>query len=185
MQVSHIKWVLLGAVVVVMLPWLAVVYSRERNSREVIEMYPEFAQPRVQIHFRKDIRWDPMSFLGRGRDLGVWDWSEKGVILTPKGQNMFGDTGKQITGDMVVGKREISTIKSVQPANGKREVLFLYVWTDLTDAAKLMSQAPVKGREYQAVATLSEKGGSWEVTSLSAPDYARSVEILTAETKHP
>jgi hypothetical protein len=106
------------------------------------------------MSFRKDIRWDPQSFLGRGRDAGLWDWSEKGVVLTPKGQNIFGDNGKEISGDLIVGKCEISTIKSVQPRDGKREVIFLYVWKDLTDAAKLLSSPPVKGREYQALAVI-------------------------------
>src|SRR5258706_2850165 len=183
MNVSHIKWVLVAAVLVIMLPWFAVTYSREHSSKQAIELYTPFSQPRFQLRFNKSIRWDPQSFLGRGRDNGYWDWSEKGVVLTPKGENMFADDGKQIFGDMVVGKREITTIKSVQPRANQRDVLFIYRWTEMSGGVKLMTNPPPLGREYQAVATLSEKAGAWEVTSLSDPEYTHIFDILMAETK--
>ena len=185
MNSAYIKWGLLAVVLAVFLPWWAITYSRERASQQAIEVYTQFTNPRMQMRFPKDIHWDPQSFLGRGKDAGFWDWSPKGVALTPKGENIFGDNGKEITGDLIVGTREISTIKSVQPHGDTREVLFLYTWTDFTDAAKLFNHAPQKGKEYQAVAQLSEKGGAWEVTSIAAPDYDGIMAILTAETKHP
>ena len=185
MNSAYIKWGLVAAVLAVFLPWWAVVYSRERSAKEAIEVYTQFDQPTMKMHFPKDIHWDPQSFLGRGKDAGFWDWSPKGIALTPKGENIFGDNGKEITGDLVVGKREISTIKSVQPRGDTREVLFLYTWTDFTDATKLFSTPPKKDKEYQALAVLSEKGGSWEVTSLTTPEYTGILDILTAETRHP
>jgi hypothetical protein len=185
LKASYIKWGLLAIVLAVFVPWSAMVYARERSSQQAIEVSTQFITPRMQMRFPKDIRWDPQSFLGRGKDAGFWDWSPKGVVLTPKGENIFGDNGKEITGDLVVGTREISTIKSVQPRGDTREVLFLYTWTDFTDATKLFSTPPQKGKEYEALAVLSEKSGGWEVTSLTTPEYSRVLDILTAETKHP
>ena len=185
MNSAYIKWGLLAAVLAVFLPWWALVYSRERVGKEALEVDTQFVQPTMKIRFSKDIRWDPQSFLGRGKDAGFWDWSPKGIVLTPKGQNIFGDTGKEITGNLRVGKREVSTIKSVQPVGDTREVRFLYTWTDFTDAAKLFSTPPQKEKEYEALAVLSNKGDGWEVTSLTTPEYTRVLDILTAETMHP
>ncbi|GEM_PF-6391692 len=185
MNSAYLKWGFVGAVLVVMLPWWAVVHTRERVAREAIELYTPFAQPTMKLQFRKDIRWDPQGFLGRGRDVGFWDWSEKGVVLTPKGQNIFGDNGKEIAGDLIVGKRQVSAIKSVQPVGDKREVVFFYTWSEFTDASQLFSKPPKKDQEYEATATLTEKDGGWEVTSLTTPEYQRVMDILAAETKHP
>ena len=185
MNSAYIKWGLLAAVLAAFLPWMALTYSRERVSKEAIEVYQEFLQPTVKFHFSKDIHWDPQSFLGRGKEIGFWDWSPKGVVLTPKGENIFGDNGKEITGNLVVGKRQISTIKSVQPVGDTREVHFLYTWSDFTDASKLFGTPPQKEKEYEAVAILTDKGQGWEVTSLTTPEYTRVVNILTAETMHP
>jgi len=183
LNVSHIKWVLVGAVLVVFIPWFAVVMSRESSSQDAIENFKDFAQPHMTIKFSKTIPWDPQSFLGRGRTIGFWDWSEKGVVLTSKGQNIFAEPGgKDISGDVVVGKRKITTVKSVQPVGANREVLFLYAWTELTDVAKLFSKPPEIGKEYQGLATLVEKTGAWDVKALTTPDFSRAVEILMAET---
>ena len=183
MRVAHIKWVLLAAVLVVFIPWVLITLSRESNSAQVIEDSREFSEPRIQFKFAKSIQWDPQSFLGRGRNAGFWDWSEKGVVLTPKGQNHFVENGPMIAGDLVVGKRKVTTVKSVQPNGDLREVIFLWTWTDTTDAAKLFNQPLQMGKEYQGVATLVDKGGGvWQVKSLSTPDFARTVDILKAET---
>ena len=121
-------------------------------------------------------------FLGRGRNAGFWDWSPKGVVLTPKGENLFVDRDGAIAGDLIAGKREITNIKSVQPRDdGSREVLFLFRWTELNDMAKLLASPPEVGKEYQAVAQLVEEGGAWKVKTLSTPDFTRSLDILTTE----
>ena len=183
MKVEHLKWVLVGVVIAVFVPWWAVVYSRESSSQEVLETATAFAKPRVKIKFSKTIQWDPQSFLGRGRKAGFWDWSPKGVVLTPKGQNLFVDDESDISGELVAGERKITTIKSVQPRGAEREVLFLFSWTELTDMTKLLNAPPVIGKEYQAVARLAEEGGVWKLKSLSTPEFSTSLDVLATETK--
>jgi hypothetical protein len=182
-KVEHLKWAFVAEVVVVFLPWMLIVHSRESSSQDFIESEKQFAKPSVKIKFSKTIQWDGQSFLGRGHKAGFWDWSPKGVVLTPKGQLLFGDDQTSISGDVVMGTRKITTVKSVQPNGNDREVIFLFAWTELTDIAALLNAAPVIGKEYQAVAVLSEENGAWRLKSLSTPDYNTSLDILATETK--
>jgi hypothetical protein len=181
-KVEHLKWVFVAVVVAAFLPWWIMTASRESSSQDAIESDPKFAKPKVNVKFSKTIQWDGQSFLGRGRTAGFWDWTPKGVVLTPKGQNLFEDDQTSISGDLVVGARKLTTIKSVQPRGAEREVLFLFVWTELTDMTKLLNASPVIGKEYQAVATLAETGGVWKMKSLSTPDFTTSLLVLTTET---
>ena len=183
MKIEHLKWAFVALVVAIFVPWWAVTYSRESSSQEAIESDPKFTKPKVTVNFSKNIQWDGQSFLGRGHNAGFWDWTPKGVALTPKGQNLFGDDATTISGDLVVGSRKITTIKSVQPKGAEREVLFLFSWTELTDMTKLLNAAPVIGKEYQAVALLAEESGVWKVKSLSTPDFTTALTILATETQ--
>lgn len=183
MNVSHIKWVLVGVVIAVFVPWWLVVVARESACRQALELYSPLTDPKVTIHFDKTISWDPQSFLGRGRQAGFWDWSPKGVVLTNRGQNLFGDTPKDITGELVAGKREITTIKSVQNTADGREVTFLYKWTETTDAVKLLNAAPTIGKEYEAVAMVVEDASGWKVKSLADPEFTRALDILAAQAR--
>lgn len=182
MKVEHLKWAFVALIVAIFLPWMAVVHSRESSSQDFIESEKQFAKPSVKIKFSKTIQWDPQSFLGRGRKAGFWDWSPKGVELTPKGQNLFGDDQTSISGDVVIGTRKITTIKSVQPIGTGREVVFLFTWTELTDIAALLNAPPIIGKEYQAVAVLAEESGAWKLKSLATPDFTTSLDVLATET---
>ena len=183
MKVEHLKWAFVALVIAIFVPWWAVTYSRESSSQDAIESDNKFVKPKVSIKFSKTIQWDGQSFLGRGHNAGFWDWTPKGVVLTPKGQNMFGDDQTSISGDLVAGERKITTIKSVQPRGLEREVLFLFVWTELTDTTKLLNAPPVIGKEYQAVARLAEEGGIWKLKSLATPEFTTSLDILATEMK--
>ncbi len=174
-----IHWILVLAVAAVFIPWWAMTGMRERTARLAVELHTSFTQPRLEFRFSKRISYDPQTFVGRGRVAGFWDWTPEGLVLTEKGSKFFRDDGPDIAAALVMGRRQITTIRSVQNKDGGRDTRFVYNWKEVSEpAAKLLSSPPHAGADYEGEALLAEESGVWRVKSLSTPDYEKPVAIL-------
>jgi hypothetical protein len=179
MALRYLRFALVLGVIVVFVPWWVVVLARERNARQSIELFTPFTQPVLDLRFSKKITYDPLSFVGRGRVAGFWEWSPDGLILTPKGANIFTDFGDDIGGKLIAGKRRVDSIRSVQTHGTVREVRFRYVWAEITEpTAKLLNKPPKSGEDYEATATQSLEGGVWKTTTVKTEDFEKAVDLL-------
>ncbi len=179
-----LHWILLIVALLVFLPPVTFTLLREHESRLAFELYEPFARPSFDLIFPKTTAYDPLSFVGRGRQAGFWEWSPEGLTLTEKGRRYFTDTPTSISGSITAGRRKVTSIGTVEDRSGNREVKFLYLWTEVSElAAALLDRPPVAASGYEGRAVLTKEGGVWRVKSLDLPEYDKPLARLLDESK--
>lgn len=176
------QWILALVVVAAFVPWCLYTAYGEHRAKQAIELHTPFARPFLEMRFAKTIFYDPQSFVGRGRTAGYWEWSPEGLKITEKGLLYFRDAGTDLATALPMGKREVTSVHSVQNKPPVLEVKFTYTWTEVNEpAVRLLSPAPKKDGEYEGVATLVDEGGVWKLQTLSTPDLEKPLTVLMTQ----
>ena len=179
-----LHWILLIVALLVFLPPVTFTLLREHESRLALELCQPFSRPSFDLSFPKTIVYDPLSFVGRGRQAGFWEWSPEGLLLTGKGRQYFTDAPGSLSGSITAGRRRVTSIGSVEDRSGSREVKFLYVWTEVSEpAAALLDRPPKAGDGYEGRALLAKENGVWRVKSLDLPEYDKPLARLLDESQ--
>ena len=179
-----LHWILLLAALLLFLPPVTITLVREREARLSLELHTPFAAPSFDLSFPKTVPYDPLSFVGRGRQAGFWEWSPEGLTLAEKGRRFLTDSPSSISGSVVAGRRKVRSIGSVADRAGRREVKFTYVWSEISEpAAALLDRPPARGVEYEGHALLSKEAGVWRMKTLDTPDYDKTLSRLLDEVQ--
>lgn len=179
-----LHWILLIVALLVFLPPVTFTLLREHEARLALELYEPFARPSFDLIFPKTTPYDPLSFVGRGRQAGFWEWSPEGLTLAEKGRRYFTDSPTSISGSITAGRRRVTSIGTVEDRSGGREVKFLYEWTEVSEpAAALLDRPPVAAKGYEGRAMLTKEGGVWRVKSLDLPEYDKPLARLLDESQ--
>jgi hypothetical protein len=161
------------------LPWMLFTAKTERDMRLAIDRHPAFSTPEFPFKFAPTMKWDPLGFMGQGRQAGFWDWTPERLVLADGGRAYFSETEDAITSLVGAGRREVAGIDGYQDRDGRREVRFQYRWTELTPPAQaLLSKPPVPGRKYDGRAIMVKEGRDWRVEELSTPDFDIIMRLL-------
>jgi hypothetical protein len=145
---------------------------RDRELTSSIDSHAAFAQPALPLEFSRKMEFDPLSFLGRGQQAGLWDWTPEGLVLTEDGKNYFDQTGDQFISRASAGQRRVARLSSISTRDGRREISFFYEWTEVTPpASALLFPAPRTGTEYLGRAILEQEQGNWRVISVETEDF--------------
>ena len=145
---------------------------RDRGLQAAIEGYEPFASPTFDLQFSRKLPFDPLSFLGRGVQSGLWQWTPEGLILTDEGRKFFEQSGDQFISHASAGRRKVRRMPSIRSRSGGREIEFFYEWTEISaPAAALLYPPPRAGEEYLGRATLAQERGAWKVTSIETRDF--------------
>jgi hypothetical protein len=145
---------------------------RDRGLTSSIDSHAAFAQPPLPLEFSRKKDFDPLSFLGRGQQAGLWDWTPEGLELTADGKNYFDQTGDQFVSRASAGQRKVARLSNISTRDGRREISFFYVWTEVTPpASALLFPAPQTGKEYLGRAVLEQDQGDWKVASFETQDF--------------
>ena len=152
---------------------------RDRGLTSSIDSHPAFAQPALPLEFSRKMEFDPLSFLGRGQQARLWDWTPEGLELTEEGKNYFDQTGDRFISRASAGQRRVARLSNVSTRDGRREISFFYEWTEVTPpASALLFPAPRTGTEYLGRAVLEQEQGDWKVTSLETQDFDEALSRL-------
>jgi hypothetical protein len=168
-----------GVVFVIFLLVQGYFLIRDRDLSATIDNHAAFAQPALPIEFSRKTPYDPLSFIGRGRQAGLWNWTEEGLVLTDQGRGFFEQEGDRFISRAPAGKRRVTRLGDIVDHNGQREIFFFYEWIEVTPpAAALLRPAPQAGGEYYARAVLSQEEGDWKVASFEARDFEEPLARL-------
>ena len=152
---------------------------RDQGLRSSIDSHAAFAQPDLPLEFSRKKDFDPLSFLGRGQQAGLWDWTPEGLELTADGKNYFDQTGDQFVSRASAGQRKVARLSNISTRDGRREISFFYEWTEVTPpASALLFPAPRTGTEYLGRAVLEQEQGDWKVTSFETQDFDEPLSRL-------
>ena len=152
---------------------------RDRDIRTAIDNHAEFAQPALPLEFSRKKDFDPLSFLGRGQQAGLWDWTPEGLELTADGKSFFEQDGDQFISHASAGQRRVTRLSSVDNSDGRREISFFYEWTEITPpAAALLFPSPETGKEFLGRAVLEQDQGQWKVASFETLDFDEPLSRL-------
>jgi len=152
---------------------------RDRGLQAAIEGYEPFASPTFDLQFSRKLPFDPLSFLGRGVQSGLWQWTPEGLILTDEGRKFFEQSGDQFISRASAGRRKVQRMPSIRSPRGGREIEFFYEWTEISPpAVALLYPPPRTGEEYLGRATLAREQGAWKVTSLVTRDFDETLSHL-------
>jgi hypothetical protein len=152
---------------------------RDQGLTSSIDSHPAFAQPALPLDFSRKMGFDPLSFLGRGQQAGLWDWTPEGLVLTEEGMNSFDQTGDRFISRAPAGQRRVARLSSINTREGRREISFFYVWTEISPpASALLFPAPRTGTEYLGRAVLEQEQGDWKVTSFETQDFDEALARL-------
>jgi len=152
---------------------------RDRGLTSSIDSHPAFAQPALPLEFSRKMEFDPLSFLGRGQEAGLWEWTPEGLVLTEEGKSYFDQTGDQFISRASAGKRRVTRLSSISTRDGRREISFFYEWTEVTPpASALLFPAPRTGTEYLGRAVLEQEQGDWKVISFETQDFDEPLSRL-------
>ena len=161
-----------GVLVIVFLLVQGYLAIRDRGLTSTIGGHAAFAQPGLPLEFSRKMDYDPLSFLGRGRQAGLWDWTPEGLVLTETGRGFFEAAGERFVSRASAGQRRVTRLSSINTREGRREISFFYEWTEVTPpAAALLFPAPQTGKEYLGRAVLEQEQGDWKVTSFETQDF--------------
>jgi len=144
---------------------------RDRGVMAAIDAHEPFAAPALPIQFSRKMEYDPLSFLGRGRQAGLWNWTPEGLSLTEEGKKFFEQSGEQFLSRAPAGRRRVTRLRDIGESGGRREVFFFYQWTEVAPPAALLYPAPQAGTEYLGRAALEQADGAWRVTSFQTLDF--------------
>ena len=152
---------------------------RDRGLVAAIEGYEPFASPAFDLQFSRKLPYDPLSFVGRGRQAGLWQWTPEGLVLTAEGRKFFEQSSDQFISRAPAGRRKLTRMPGIRSRDGQREIEFFYEWTEISaPAAALLFPPPRTGEEYLGRATLGQEQGAWKVTSLQTRDFDETLSHL-------
>ena len=152
---------------------------RDRGVTAAIDGHEPFATPAFPLQFSRKLAYDPLSFLGRGRQEGFWNWTPEGLVLTEEGKKFFEPSGDQFSSRAPAGQRKVRRLSNIVARDGRREISFFYEWTEIAPpAAALLYPPPQPGEEYLGRAVLEQDAGGWRVTSLQTRDFDGSLAHL-------
>jgi len=144
---------------------------QDRGVTAALDGHEPFATPAFPLQFSRKMAYDPLSFLGRGRQAGLWNWTPDGLVLTEEGKKFFEQSGEQFLSRAPAGRRRVTRLRDIGEGDGRREVFFFYQWTEVApSAAALLYPAPQAGQEYLGRAILEQADGAWRVTSFQTLD---------------
>lgn len=153
--------------------------GRDRGLVAAIEGYEPFASPAFDLQFSRKLPYDPLSFLGRGRQAGLWQWTPQGLVLTAEGRKFFEQSGDQLISRAPAGRRKLTRMRDIQSRDGQREIAFFYEWTEISPPASvLLFPPPRAGEEYLGRAILAQDQGTWKVSSLETRDFDETLAHL-------
>ena len=145
---------------------------RDRGVAAAIAEQEAFAAPALSLRFSRKMAYDPLSFLGRGKQAGLWNWTPDGLVLTEEGKKFFEQSGDQFRSLAPAGQRRVTRLRDIGESGGRREVFFFYQWTEVAPpAAALLHPAPQPGVEYLGRAVLEQADGAWRVASFETRDF--------------
>lgn len=153
---------------------------RDRGVESALANDSAFVSPPFELSFSRNIPYDPLSFVGRGAQAGLWKWSPNGLLLTDDGRNYFDESGDRFVSRSAAGKRRVKRIRTNNPVgSGDRKIEFLYEWTEVAKpAAWLLSQPPKLAEEYPGEAVMTREGAGWKVKSLRTLDFEQPMAHL-------
>ena len=152
---------------------------RDRGVAAAIDGHEPFATPAFPLQFSRKMAYDPLSFLGRGRQAGLWNWTPDGLVLTEEGKKFFEQSGDQFSSRAPAGQRKVRRLSNIVARDGRREISFFYEWTEIAPpAAALLYPPPQPGEEYLGRAVLEQDAGAWKVTSFQTRDFDGSLAHL-------
>lgn len=152
---------------------------RDRGVTAAIDQHEPFATPAFPLQFSRKMAYDPLSFLGRGRQAGLWNWTPDGLVLTEEGEKFFEQSEEQFISRAPAGQRKVRRLSNIVARDGRREISFFYEWTEIAPpAAALLYPSPQPGEEYLGRAVLVQDEGAWRVTSLQTRDFDESLARL-------
>ena len=153
---------------------------RDRGVESALENDPVFTTPSLDFAFSSKIAYDPLSFVGRGAQAGLWKWTPEALVLTENGRHFFEASGEMLVSRAVAGKRRIQRIRTnVETGSGDRRIGFLYQWSEVSPpGAALLSPPPRVGEEYPGEAVMTRESGSWKLKSLRTQDFDESLARL-------
>lgn len=172
------------AVAAIFLPWMLFTVKAEHDARQAIENYDPFTLPDFRIKISKTMTWDSLGVLGRGNQAGFWQWTPTGIVLVDKGRPYFSDTPETIVCLVGAGRRQVTKIERYKDAGGKRDVRFLYRWTEVTPPARaLLSSPPDPDRDYDGHAILVKANNQWQVEWMETPHFDKPMALLKDEVQ--
>ena len=152
---------------------------RDRGLVAAIEVYEPFSSPALDLQFSRKLPYDPLSFVGRGRQAGLWQWTPEGLVLTAEGRKLFEQSGDQFISRSPAGRRKLTRMRDIHSRDGQREIEFFYEWTEISaPASALLFPPPRTGEEYLGRAILARDQGMWKVTSLETRDFDETLAHL-------
>ncbi len=153
---------------------------RDSVVDQALELYQPFAAPAFDLSFAKTIQYDPLTFVGKGAQAGLWKWTPEALVLTDEGQKYFEDSGGKFISRASAGKRRIVRIRTNESTSGGgRRIGFLYEWTEVSPpAAALLNPPPKLKEEYPGIALVQREGSAWKVESLQTQDYDEALKKL-------
>ena len=168
-----------GVLVILFLLVQAYLAVRDHGLTAAIDGHAAFAQPTLPLEFSRTTAYDPLSFLGRGRQAGLWNWTPEGLVLTDEGRFFFDPSGDRFVSRASAGRRRVTRLFDITTRDGQREVSFFYEWTEVTPPAEaLLRPAPRTETEYLGRVLLEQDAGEWRVTSFETRDFEESLSRL-------
>ncbi|MGH9786094.1 MAG: hypothetical protein ACRD88_18140, partial [Terriglobia bacterium] len=172
-------WKVAGVLFAIFLVVQGYLALRDREVTGAIDEQGPFAVPALPLQFSRKMAYDPLSFLGRGRQAGLWNWTPDGLVLTEEGKKFFEQAGEQFLSRAPAGRRRVTRVSDIAASDGRREIWFFYEWTEIAPpAAALLYPPPRPGAEYLGRAVLEQAEGAWRVTSLETRDFDESLARL-------
>jgi hypothetical protein len=164
-------WKVAVALLAIFLLVQGYLFWRDRGVMAAIEGHEPFATPPFPLQFSRKMEYDPLTFLGRGRQAGLWNWTQDGLVLTDEGKKFFEQSGDQFLSRAPAGRRRVTRLRDIGESDGRREVFFFYQWIEVAPPATLLYPAPQPGVEYLGRAALEQADGAWRVTSFQTLDF--------------
>ena len=172
-------WAVAGLLVGIFLLIQGYLFWHDRTLMAALDDFPPFAAPAFELQFSKKTPYDPLSFIGRGAQAGLWQWSPEGLILTEAGQKFFTESREMFISQTTAGKRRVTRLRNQQSSEGELRFEFFYQWVEISPpAAALLFPPPRAGDEYLGEAILTQEQGAWRVKSFRTLDFEKTMARL-------
>jgi hypothetical protein len=145
---------------------------RDRALYATLNEHPAFATPPLPLEFSRNIKYDPLTFVGRGARAGFWEWTPQGLNLTEQGRTYFEEQAGRFISQRPAGHRRVTRIRWREPHGPGERIEFFYEWTDLSPVAvAVLRPSPVLEQEFLGFAVVVPEAGGWRVESLTTQDF--------------
>ena len=172
-------WAVAGFLLGIFLLIQGYLFWHDRALIAALDNFPPFATPVFELQFSKKTSYDPLSFIGRGKQAGLWQWSPESLILTEEGHKFFAESGEMFISHATAGKRRVTRLRNQQAGDGERRFELFYEWVEISPpAAALLFPPPRTGEEYLGQAVLIQEHGAWKVKSFHSLDFEKPMVRL-------